>query len=83
MEIESMLQYRPDKVALYVCVHICGPAHQSILQTFTDSLLKKKKPKPKHFGDTTVKQMGPAFRRELQSSVHFIFSQTGIQHSLQ
>lgn len=46
MEIESMLQYRPDKVALYVCVCIyVDRFHQSILQTFTDSLLKKKKKK--------------------------------------
>lgn len=88
MEIESMLQHRPDKVALHVCVCIyVDRFHQSILQTFTDSLLKKKKKKqkskPKHFGDTTVKQMGPPpSGRELQSSVHFIFSQTGIQHSL-
>lgn len=46
MEIESMLQHRPDKVALHVCVCIyVDRFHQSILQTFTDSLLKKKKNK--------------------------------------
>ena len=72
-----------DKVALYVCVCIhVDPFHQSILQTFTASLFKKKN--PKHFGDTTVKQMGSLpSGRELQSSVHFTFSQTAIQHSLQ
>lgn len=65
MEISQC--YNTDQIkwlCMSTCVCIYVDRYQSILQTFTDSLLKKKKqkPKPKHFGDTDETRWAPAFR---------------------